>query len=97
MDVGLADISHQDESSGPIDTKHARWPATARQGMQRLLDKTGSLVGITLGDRDSVMTLIPSATVEQIRTFLAEDAPKSRCSNPNPAGIMQLTASRDAQ
>ena len=62
---------------------HHGLPGTA------LVDKSGSLVGISLGDRESVLTQIPAATVEQIRAFLGEDAPKARCSNPNPGGVMR--------
>jgi hypothetical protein len=71
--------------------RHPRLAGTA------VLDKSGALVGISLGDRDSVMTQIPTATAEQIRAFLGTDAPNSVCSNPNPGGVMQLTASREAQ
>jgi hypothetical protein len=62
-----------------------------------VLDKFGKLAGIALGERDTVASLIPAVGVDQIRAFLGADAPKSACSNPNPQGVMQLTASHEAQ
>lgn len=62
-----------------------------------IVDKSGRLVGIALGDRDTVASQIPAVTVDQLRTFLGADAPKAICSNSDPGGVMQLTASREAQ
>jgi hypothetical protein len=59
-----------------------------------VVDKSGSLVGLTLGDRESAMTQMPAATAEQIRAFLGTDAPKSLCANPDPRGVLQLIATR---
>jgi hypothetical protein len=70
--------------------RHPRLAGTA------LVDKSGALVGIGLGDRETVASQIPAATLDQIRAFLGADAPKAICSNPDPGGIMQLTASRGA-
>lgn len=71
--------------------RHPRLAGTA------ILDTSNMLVGLTLGDRDSVMTQIPAVSLDQVRTFLASDAPKTVCSNPDPAGVLQLTASREVQ
>jgi tetratricopeptide (TPR) repeat protein len=62
-----------------------------------ILDKTGKLVGLALGERDTLASQIPAATLEQIRAFLGGDAPKALCANPDPAAIMQLTASHESQ
>jgi tetratricopeptide (TPR) repeat protein len=61
-----------------------------------ILDKAGKLVGIALGERDTLATQIPTATLEQLRTFLGSDAPKTACADPDPATILQLTASHEA-
>ncbi len=62
-----------------------------------ILDGKGALVGITLGDRDTPATQMAAVTLEQLRAFLGTDAPRTVCSNPNPSGVMQLTASHEAQ
>ena len=62
-----------------------------------VLDGKGALVGITTGDRDTLATQMTAVTLEQLRAFLGADAPRTACSNPNPSGVMQLTASHEAQ
>jgi hypothetical protein len=62
-----------------------------------ILDKTGKLVGLAVGDRDAVPTQMPAVPLDQIKAFLAADAPTGLCSNPDPSLVMQLTASREAQ
>src|SRR5439155_21756475 len=57
-----------------------------------VVDKSNNLVGLTLGDLESPMTQIPTATVDPLRSFLGADAPKSLCTNPDPRGVLQLTA-----
>jgi tetratricopeptide (TPR) repeat protein len=71
--------------------RHPRLPGAA------VLDKGGNLVGLALGDRDTVASLIPAVTADQIRTFLGADVPKAACANPDPSLVMQLTASHEAQ
>ena len=72
-------------------SRHPRLPGAA------ILDKSNNVVGIVLGDRDSLATQMPAIPLEAIRAFLAADAPKVLCANPDPSLVMQLTASREAQ
>jgi tetratricopeptide (TPR) repeat protein len=82
-----------------ISPKAAKWTISLRRHPRlpgaALLDKSGALVGVELGERDSVMTQLPAVRLEEIRQFLGADAPKSECANPDPAGMWQMTASRD--
>jgi tetratricopeptide (TPR) repeat protein len=72
-------------------TRHPRLAGAA------ILDKAGNLVGIALGDRDTVATQIPAVPLDVLRTFLGTDVPKMVSANPDPSLIMQLTASREVQ
>jgi hypothetical protein len=72
-------------------TRHPRLAGAA------ILDKAGNLVGVALGDRDTVATQIPAVPLDALRTFLGADAPRTVCANPDPSLIMQLTASREVQ
>ena len=60
-----------------------------------ILDKSGALIGISTNDRETPIGVIPAIPVEQIRTFMAADAPKTVCVNPDPSNILQLHAVRD--
>jgi tetratricopeptide (TPR) repeat protein len=72
-------------------TRHPRLAGAA------ILDKAGNLVGIALGDRDTVASQIPAVPLDSLRTFLGADAPKIVSANPDPSLVMQLTASREVQ
>jgi tetratricopeptide (TPR) repeat protein len=72
-------------------TRHPRLAGAA------IIDKRGNLVGIALGDRDTVAAQIPAVPLDVLQTFLGADVPKMISANPDPALIMQLTASREVQ
>jgi tetratricopeptide (TPR) repeat protein len=72
-------------------TRHPRLAGAA------ILDKSGNLVGIALGDRDTVASQIPAVPLDALRAFLGADAPKTVSANPDPSLVMQLTASREVQ
>jgi hypothetical protein len=77
----------QDEGWKVALNKHPRLPGAP------LLDTTGNLVGIEMGDRDDLRDRLPALPFAQIRAFLANDAPPQPCATSNTAPIVQITAS----
>jgi tetratricopeptide (TPR) repeat protein len=67
--------------------KHPRLPGAP------LLDETGNLVGIEMGDREDLRDRLPALPFGRIQSFLASDAPTQRCATSNTAAIVQITAS----
>jgi hypothetical protein len=77
----------QDEGWKVALNKHPRLPGAP------LLDESGNLVGIEMGDREDVRDRLPALPLGRILAFLGGDAPQQRCATSNAAAVVQITAS----
>ncbi|HEY7119963.1 MAG TPA: trypsin-like peptidase domain-containing protein, partial [Tepidisphaeraceae bacterium] len=66
--------------------KHPRLPGSP------LLDTSGNLVGIELGDREDLYDRLPALSATKIQGFLGGDAPAQPSGNPGAAAVVQITA-----
>lgn len=67
--------------------RHPRLPGAA------VVDVTGSLVGIALGERTSESFQVPAVPLDELRSFLGSDAPATPSGKPDVSNILELRAS----
>jgi hypothetical protein len=67
--------------------RHPRLPGAA------VVDMSGLLVGIALGERASESAQVPAVPLDEVRTFLGSDAPIAPGTKPDVDDILELRAS----
>jgi hypothetical protein len=68
-------------------SRHPRLPGAA------IVDVSGSLVGIALGERASESSQVPAVPLDQLRSFLGSDTPATPGGKPDVNDILELRAS----
>lgn len=67
-------------------------PTNPRLGGAPIVSAQGEVVGVVMAQRDSNPQQLPSIPLDDLKTFLGTDLPKTPTSAANPMYVLQLTA-----